>query len=147
MLSPTNTNTPMLNESTHNPIQIPLAQPNSLYLFVCSSRHLALFGKNGIILCSLSFRISIHATPLLFPCRMKVIHCHAVMRLESSETKSVLLSSAATLKFSFLSHSWCVSDDGADRFSPNKHRFVLGDTCPFLQFEKDDRSTETLLKC
>ena len=66
-LSHTTTNTPPKKEPTHNPNEIDLAQPNTHFLHVFESTP-PLFWKNGTSLCSLSFRLSIHATPHLFPC-------------------------------------------------------------------------------
>ena len=86
MSSPINTNIPTLNESTHNPFLIILAQPNSLHvskikpLPVLEERH-----KSQLLVIP---PVNTRDTPSV-PVSHESFHCHTVMHLARCETKPI----------------------------------------------------------
>ena len=69
--------------------------------------------------------VNIRDTPSVPMSHVEVFHCNTVLLMVKYERNAILLSSMATLKSSFLSHSWCVSIDGLTDCS-DERPFVFG---------------------
>ena len=144
MSSPINTNIPTLNESTHNPFLIILAQPNSLHvskikpLPVLEERH-----KSQLLVIP---PVNTRDTPSV-PVSHESFHCHTVIHLESCETKPM-----CNRRWRLSSIPFCPTL-GVCRLMGLTY-FVQTNTCLFWirhvffsSLRRMTRNTETRLKC